>query len=36
MLTFSEEALLLLLDEEEGIFQSVGKTHWNSPWQARY
>ena len=25
MLTFSEEALLLLLDEEEGIFQSVGK-----------
>ena len=25
MLTFSEEVLLLLLDEEEGIFQSVGK-----------
>ena len=25
MLTFSVEALLLLLDEEEGIFQSVGK-----------
>ena len=25
MLTCSEEALLLLIDEEEGIFQSVGK-----------